>query len=335
MGKRKSYYHKAGQSQAEKKAKLKFGEASNKLDVNMKGFLITYNCKFTFCLNEAKKLLQQFSLPSDNVSAKEEEEKKKENVSDLDKELQEELDSLNKRDKELAVLDTGAKYTIFIHLDSVSSNSVVEAIFEYMKTNKKPLGRYVQRLLPIANTCKAHLEDIEKCMRKTLDELEPIKQSSAELKDDAKPFKYCCIFKTSNNGSLKREDAFRMVGNYFQTKNPANKVDFDAPEYVLILNIICNMCFVSFVKNYFEYKKYNFIEYAAQFTANSDKNKAPKSSQPPRHELNVVSQVKEEETTEPESSKSMPPEEPKQSDTFSLMKGFEVSSIENETVKAE
>lgn len=52
------------------------------------------------------------------------------NGNDLEKELQEELDSLNKRDKEFAVLDTGAKYTIFINLESVSSNSVVEAIFE-------------------------------------------------------------------------------------------------------------------------------------------------------------------------------------------------------------
>lgn len=68
MGKRKSYFHKPGQSQAEKKAKLKFGESFNKLDTNMKGFLITYNCKFTFCLNEAKKLLQQFSLPAENVT---------------------------------------------------------------------------------------------------------------------------------------------------------------------------------------------------------------------------------------------------------------------------
>ena len=62
MGKkRKCYFDNA---EKEKKAKLKFGNTI-KLGPNMKGFLISYNCKFTFCLNEAKKLLQQFSAPAE------------------------------------------------------------------------------------------------------------------------------------------------------------------------------------------------------------------------------------------------------------------------------
>ncbi len=65
MGKkRKCYFDNA---EKEKKAKLKFGNTI-KLGPNMKGFLITYNCKFTFCLNEAKKLLQQFSTPLQEVN---------------------------------------------------------------------------------------------------------------------------------------------------------------------------------------------------------------------------------------------------------------------------
>ena len=127
-----------------------------------------------------------------------------------------------------------------------------------MEINKRPLGRYIQRLLPIANTCKAHLEDIQKCIAATLDEL-------SCMASDAKPFKYCCVFKTSNNGSLKRDDIFRMVGHYFHTKNSGNKCDFDAPDYVLILQIICNMAFVGFVENYFQYKKYNFQEQGNKF----------------------------------------------------------------------
>jgi len=59
MGKKRKFYF--DNSQAAKKAKLKFGN-NRKIAPNMKGFLITYNCKFTLCLNEAKKLLQQFSI---------------------------------------------------------------------------------------------------------------------------------------------------------------------------------------------------------------------------------------------------------------------------------
>ena len=50
--------------------------------------------------------------------------------NDLEKELQQELDELNKRDKEFQVLDTGANYTIFITLDSVDPTKVVKNIFE-------------------------------------------------------------------------------------------------------------------------------------------------------------------------------------------------------------
>ena len=62
-GQKRKYFQKKGGTEKEKKAKLKFGESFNKLSTNQKGFLITYNCKFTFCLNEAKKLLQQFATP--------------------------------------------------------------------------------------------------------------------------------------------------------------------------------------------------------------------------------------------------------------------------------
>lgn len=59
MGKkRKSYFgnqDKAGSKKFKFNRKIQLGP-------NMKGYLISYNCKFTFCLNEAKKLLDQYSI---------------------------------------------------------------------------------------------------------------------------------------------------------------------------------------------------------------------------------------------------------------------------------
>ena len=138
-----------------------------------------------------------------------------------------------------------------------------------METTKKPLGRYIQRLLPIINTCKAHLEDIDKCVRSTLDNMQSIKDCSTSLEPNAKPITFSCIFKASNNASISREDIFKVAGAYFHSKNSANKVDFDKPDFVLLIQIICNMCFISFVGKYFEYKKYNFIEQGSKFNAAS------------------------------------------------------------------
>lgn len=107
-------------------------------------------------------------------------------------------------------------------------------------------------------------------MNSTLEELDPIK-SSCETTSEPKSFKYCCVFKTSNNNVLSREQVFKLVGSYMQSKNKLNKVDFDNPDYVVLINVICNLCYVSFVDKYFEYRKYNLIEMGAKFNK-SEKN---------------------------------------------------------------
>lgn len=50
--------------------------------------------------------------------------------NDIEKQLKEELEGLNKRDKELVVLDTNAKHTIFILSGNSDPNQVVTSIFE-------------------------------------------------------------------------------------------------------------------------------------------------------------------------------------------------------------
>lgn len=106
--------------------KFKF-DSHIKIGPNMSGFLITYNSKYTFCLNEAKKLLQQFSLPD---SAKKNEAKEEDECDDIEKMLKQEVDTINKQDKEFYVLDTGANYTIFIYYKHVDVNKIVESIFD-------------------------------------------------------------------------------------------------------------------------------------------------------------------------------------------------------------
>lgn len=112
-----------------------------------------------------------------------------------------------------------------------------------METTKRPLGRYCQRLLPILNTCKAHLEEIEKCIKITFDSLESVEQSQQ------KPFTYSCVFKQSNNASLSRDEIFKMIGVYLQSKNRLNKVDFDKPDYVILIQVI-NLISIKYKDHY-------------------------------------------------------------------------------------
>ncbi len=114
------------------------------------------------------------------------------------------------------------------------------------------------------NTCKAHLQEIEKCIKETLDNYLKTNKPSDET------YKYFCIFKSSNNSSLSRDQIFKIGTDYFQSLNKLNKVDFINPDYVLFIQVICNICYVSLLENYFNYKKYNLIEMGCKYETNKN-----------------------------------------------------------------
>jgi hypothetical protein len=58
----KGYYIQNAKKQ---KQQTSFGISKQQLGANMNGFLITFNTKFTFCINEAKKILQQFLVKNE------------------------------------------------------------------------------------------------------------------------------------------------------------------------------------------------------------------------------------------------------------------------------
>ncbi len=170
--------------------------------------------------------------------------------------LKAELKDLKKADSQFRIMDAGAKYTLFVSLVNANVNETVDKVFKHVEATKRPIGRYVQRFVPILNTCKAYLENIEPCLEHTL----------KQVYDENTTIKYSCLFKTSNNGSISRENVIKLVNNYLKTKNPSNTIDHDNPDFVVLIQVIRNMCFISYLKDYFNYRKYNLIEMGAKFT---------------------------------------------------------------------
>jgi len=121
-------------------------------------------------------------------------------------------------------------------------------------------------------------------VKATFDELNEIKNANESIHgEEAKSFKYSCIFKTSNNGTLSRDEIFKSVGNYLHSINKKIKVDFDQPDYVIMIHVICNICFIGFLRNYFEYRKYNLIEMGVKVVSDQlvKGNKGNEITQPP------------------------------------------------------
>lgn len=225
-------------------------------------------------------------IPSFKIEPKELEEEALKNENDFEKALKEELNELKKEDNELKIFDAGAKYTIFIKIAQASVNKTVEAIFEDIKINKKSHGRYVQRLLPVVNTCKAFMEDIEKCLNTTLDlyyEM-PQQQNEGELEIG---WKYSYQIRSSNNASISRDNVIKLINNYFKTKSSLNKIDHDNPDVLVIVNTIRNICFISYVKNFFEYRKYNLVEMSVKYCVKEKKQET-------EDEIDIKNQIKDD-----------------------------------------
>ena len=55
------------QNAKKQKQQASFGISKQQLCANLNGYLVTFNTKFTFCINEAKKILQQFGVKNDEV----------------------------------------------------------------------------------------------------------------------------------------------------------------------------------------------------------------------------------------------------------------------------
>lgn len=88
-----------------------------------------------------------------------------------------------------------------------------------------------------------------------------------------------------------------------QSKNRANKVEFDEPDYVLLIHVICNMCFLSFVPKYFEFRKYNLVEMGCKFNAASAKPAVADVSLAKNESIASANNVVDEQnSSEPESS---------------------------------
>lgn len=110
--------------------------------------------------------------------------------------------------------------------------------------------------MPVVNTCKAYMEDIEKCIDYTM----------GKYYDANDVIKFSCLFKSSNNGTLSRDQILKLVYTYFKTKNANNKVDHDNPDVVINIQVICNICYISYLKSFYEYRKYNLVEMGVKVT---------------------------------------------------------------------
>lgn len=73
---------------------------------------------------------------------------------------------------------------------------------------------------------------------------------------------YQIMCKVRNNSDVTRTEIIESVARVVKAKRPNWKVNFDAPLVTLSIDVLIKIACMSFLPSYFEYKKYNLIEYS-------------------------------------------------------------------------
>lgn len=104
-------------------------------------------------------------------------------------------------------------------------------------------------MIPVQKTCKAIPEDIMKAAEKL---------AKSYFEKESKTF--CVVIKIRNNNSVKRESLTGSLARIIQEANSKNIPELKIPEVVFHVDVIKNVCCLSFLPEYFtKYAKYNLV----------------------------------------------------------------------------
>ncbi|XP_064618188.1 THUMP domain-containing protein 1-like [Liolophura sinensis] len=325
----------------------------NVLDVEMKGFLVTCNSHEDQAVRECYNLLNEYAdklygpeqLSGEkssaaggndelgNSDADESEE------DDIETALQKEVRALKETkptERRFQRLDCSAKNCLFIKANVEDPSKLGHEILSDIATTQILKSRFALRLLPVQVTCKAFVEDI-------MQAAEALLEPHFRL-PFGESLTFSVLFKSRNNNSLSRDKVVPRIGQLIKDMNPLNSCDYHTPDRVVLVEVLCKICCLSVVRDFYKLRKYNLHEVAcvksAESPAQEQTSVAKKDTKKP--DLNTVDSGASD-IPNPESETEQKPSEgnfvPSQQKTLGVSLtetvgcGTEVSSIPSEGSK--
>ena len=187
--------------------------------------------------------------------------------------------------------DTKTKNLVFIRTLLPNPCELAHTIFTDIFDSQVQKARYALRMLPVAVTCKANINQITETAKSLF------KLDFETAFGHGRKFTTVC--KIRNNNSLSRTAVLPSLSRIIQEMNPLHTLCHDEPDLVIIVEVIRNICCLSVVKDYFKYKKYNLHEIITPSKKGSDKSKEKEVISMER-KVDAESENAETETTEAE-----------------------------------
>jgi tRNA acetyltransferase TAN1 len=150
------------------------------------------------------------------------------------------------------LMQTGVQNVLFFKTTLRNPVNFALGILNDIRTSGEQRTRFLLRLIPIEQTCKAYEDNVKEAMQKIA--LKHFKEKTAKS--------YAILFKSRCNQDFSKETAIKIIGNVIKDINPNAKVEYKTPDLVIMVEVMKSNCCLSILPDYYGYKKYNLIELA-------------------------------------------------------------------------
>ena len=180
------------------------------------------------------------------------------NLSNLNNEdnnnnnLEEEIKNLKKK-KFFFNFETHCKGIIFIKINKDYKNNINPLeigykLFNDLLLKKNLISKNIYKFIPIEICCKAKFEIFKEKIKILINKY-------FTNKDNKNKIKWKIEFRSRNNSSILKNDYLNYTINLID--KDYYEVDYKNPEKVIIIEITNNLCCLSILEKYFEFKCYN------------------------------------------------------------------------------
>ncbi|XP_050029316.1 THUMP domain-containing protein 1 [Dermacentor andersoni] len=237
------------------------------LESDMTGFLVTFERSEFQAAKDCYELLNEYA---DKIWGPEKPEGagSKESIEDdIAAELNELKESKDKV-RRFQKVKTDVAGNFFVTTTVDDPGQLVTAIFEDLKAKHEQRSRFIQRLLPVQTTCKANLDTMKKTVETVL----------ASYNDSASPeVAYLVAGKIRHNSSLQHNPMLQEIVQVVKAAKPQWIGELRKPDLVLMVDVLHNICCISLMPRYLEFRKYNLLE-VTKPQPNSEVPKEPSCS---------------------------------------------------------
>jgi len=181
---------------------------------------------------------------------------------DFEAQMAKELASIKRPRKEQRFANCQTNTPCVIFISCKPPVEPVELVLKYLE-NIRETGvtqtRYISRITPISSSCITAVPDIKNLVRKKMSEF------ISTLGGDA-TFSYKIELRIRNHSTLTRESLIEAVA---ESVPEQLRVDLEAPEVFILVEVFKSTCGVSIVRDYYKLKKFNVLEAARDAEAGS------------------------------------------------------------------